>query len=76
MTETMTPTAISTLHVRFDGRSEELPLAALDLGPHATDAELKRALEAHLDRPPGYLETYAVVRHSDAIVVRPEAIYG
>ena len=64
------------LHVRFDGRSEELPLASLNLDRQATDPAIKAALAAHFDRPARSFERHEVVRHAGAIVVRPEAIYG
>ena len=64
------------LHVRIDGRSQELSLAALKLDASATDGQIKRAVERHLDLRTGYLNSYAVSRTSQAIIVRPEAIYG
>ena len=76
MTQLLFDNAREMLHVRFDGRSEELPLATLNLDRQATDAEIKRALCAYFDRPARSFERHVIVRHSGAIVVRPEAIYG
>ncbi len=76
MTQLVRDNSIHTLHVRFDGRSEEMPLATLRLNEAPTDAQIKQALAAHYDLPAGYFDKYVVVRHSEAIVVRPEAIYG
>ena len=64
------------LHLRFQGRSIELPLADLDLTLDADDAQILRSLSAYLGRPSGALDGLVVVRHQHAIVVRPEAIYG
>ena len=64
------------LHLRFDGRSDELSLAALGLTPQATDEQIKDALAAYLDCAPAALANHVIVRHQTAIVVRPEAIYG
>jgi hypothetical protein len=64
------------LHLRFQGRSIELPLAELDLTLDAPDAQILRALTCYLGRPAGSLDGMVVVRHQHAIVVRPEAIYG
>ncbi len=64
------------LHVRFDGRSEELNLDALNLSAEATDAQIKQALEQNFDLSEGHLQNCVVVRTSRAIIVRPEAIYG
>ncbi|HLG61542.1 MAG TPA: hypothetical protein VKY19_06395 [Ktedonosporobacter sp.] len=65
-----------TVHIRFDGRSEELTLAMLKLAGNASDAQIKRAVASHFDLPQTYLDGLVVVRTSNAIIVRPEAIYG
>lgn len=65
-----------TVHVRFDGRSEELPMSALHLNAAATDAEIKAAVASHLDRPAGSFGDYVVVRYAESVVIRPEALYG
>lgn len=64
------------LHVRFEGRSEDLALAALGLAPDAGDAELLAALARRYVRPAAALHGYVVVREPQAIIVRPEAFYG
>ena len=64
------------LHVRFEGRSEDLDLPALGLRHDASDAELRAALARRYDRPADALDEYAIVREPQAIVVRPVAIYG
>jgi len=65
-----------TVHVRFDGRSEELTLAMLDLTSNASDTQIRQALTSHFDLPANSLDSHVVVRTSQAIIVRPEAIYG
>ena len=72
----MTQLIQQIVHVRFDGRSEELTLAQLDLNAQATDVQIRRAVEGHFDLPARSLENHVVVRTSQAIIVRPEAIYG
>ncbi len=64
------------LHVRLDGRSEELSLALLQIDQGATDEQIKYALAAHFDRSVAHFGHHVVVRTSQAIIVRPEAIYG
>lgn len=64
------------VHVRVGGRSEELKLAALGLSGDATDAQLKVAIASYLDLPANSLANHVIVRTSQAIIVRPEAIYG
>ena len=64
------------LHVRFNGRSEDLDLAALGLGCDAGDSELRAALARRYDCPTDALDEYVIVREPQAIVVRPVAFYG
>ena len=72
----MTQLTNHTVHVRIDGRSEELTLAMLDLNDNATNEQIKQALAGHFDLPVHSLDNHVVVRTSQAIIVRPEAIYG
>ena len=72
----MTQLAHRTIHVRVAGRSEELTLAALNLQADATDAQFKVAIARHLNLPVAQLASHVIVRTSQAIIVRPEAIYG
>jgi hypothetical protein len=64
------------VHVRFDGRSEELTTGLLHLDHHATDPQIKQAIAQHFDLPSHYLDDHVIVRTSNAIIVRPQAIYG
>jgi hypothetical protein len=65
------------IHVRFGGRSFDVPLANLDFGRGADDAGVKRALARHLDVAPGQLDDHVVDRHpSGNLTVRPEAVFG
>lgn len=64
------------LHVRFNGRSEDLDLDTLGLGHDVSDAELRSALVRRYDCPAGALDEYVIVREPQAIVVRPVAFYG
>ncbi|HEU4324459.1 MAG TPA: hypothetical protein VFS21_15060 [Roseiflexaceae bacterium] len=64
------------LHVRFDGRSEELLLADLDLRADVDDATLWSALARRYQCPVSALEGYVIVRESQAIIIRPLAFYG
>jgi hypothetical protein len=65
------------LHVRFDGRSLDIPLGSLDVGTESDDREIKRALARHLHVAEGALRDYAVDRHETGnLTVRPEAVFG
>jgi hypothetical protein len=65
-----------TVHLRVNGRSDELTLDTLGLPANATDAQIKVAVARYLDLPATELADHVIVRTSQAIIVRPEAIYG
>lgn len=65
------------LHIRFDGRSFDVPLADLDVGPTSSDADVKRALSGYLNVSEAKLRDYVVDRHETGnLTVRPEAVFG
>jgi hypothetical protein len=67
----------AVVHIRFDGRSLDIPLDDLDVGPRSADSEIKRALARHLEVPEGKLRDYVVDRHETGnLTVRPEAVFG
>jgi hypothetical protein len=64
-------------HVRYDGRSVDVPLSQLDLSARSADIEIKRALARHLNAPEGQLRGHVVDRHRNGnLTVRPEAVFG
>jgi len=72
----MLATDMTLVHVRFNGRSEELDLQMLDVGPDVRDTDLRTALAKHYECSVADLDDYVIVRESNAIIVRPVAIYG
>ena len=66
----------TALHVRFDGRSDEVTLGALGLDRQAGDQAIKQAVARYYDRPAHTFDDYVLARYEHAIVQRPEAIYG
>lgn len=65
------------LHVRFAGRSFDLPLRSLDLGPAALDSEIKAAAARRLDVSVRDFTDYVVDRHATGnLTIRPEAVFG
>lgn len=67
----------SMLHLRFNGRSLDLPLRDLGIGRRADDRAIKIAVSRHLDVNEGDLRDYIVNRHETGnLTVRPEAIFG
>jgi hypothetical protein len=68
---------LGVIHVRFEGRSFDLPLAELDLGEASSDADIKRAVARSLDISEAKLCDYVVDRHETGnLTVRPEAVFG
>ena len=65
------------LHIRFEGRSFDIPLGDLDLGDQSSDADIKRGLSEYLNVPFSKFAHYVVDRHSTGnLTIRPEAIFG
>lgn len=64
-------------HVRFAGRSFDIPLAVLDLGAESADGHVRRAIARYLEVPEHKLDAYVVDRHSNGnVTLRPEAVFG
>ncbi len=67
----------ATLHVRFNGRSVDVPLDDLDVGPLSTDPQIKTATARYLDVPAREFRHYVVDRHAtDNMTIRPEDVFG
>lgn len=65
------------VHMRFGGRSFDVAMADLDLGPGSSDAELKRLLAAHLDVSADRLADHVIDRHPNGnLTLRPSAVFG
>ena len=76
-TNTIGNGAGAVVHVRFNGRSFDVPTAQLDLGVGSSDEQIKRALAQHLEVPPSRLGDYTVDRHANGnLTLRPEAVFG
>ena len=67
----------AVLHVRFDGRSFDVPLRDLDVAALSSDFEVKRALSSYLSIAQAQFRDYVVDRHETGnLTVWPEAIFG
>ena len=65
------------VHIRFDGRSLDLPLAELGVGETAGNDELKQAAARYLEVSPVLLGDYVIDRHeSGNVTIRPQAVFG
>jgi hypothetical protein len=68
---------VPILHVRFEGKSFDLPLTELDVGIGSNDAEIKRAVAVHLRVSENRLRFYVIDRHPTGnLTLRPEAVFG
>jgi len=64
------------VHVRFEGRSLDVPLGALGSGGRS-DADLKQAVARYLEVPEARLHDYVVDRHENGnLTIRPQAVFG
>ena len=68
---------VKVVHIRFEGRSLDVPQSDLDVGAASSDNEIKRALARHLETHESSLRDYVVDRHDTGnMTVRPEAVFG
>jgi hypothetical protein len=64
-------------HIRYGGRSTDVPLAGLDLTRGSNEREIKNRLAAYLEVSPRQLDAYVVDRHPNGnLTLRPEAVFG
>ena len=65
------------VHVRFDGRSYDLPADRLGLTDRSTDEQVRQAVARHLEVPVSRLDDSVVDRHPNGnLSIRPEAVFG
>ena len=68
---------VKVVHIRFEGRSLDVPQCDLDVGAASSDNEIKRALARYLETAEAKLRDYVVDRHETGnMTVRPEAVFG
>ena len=71
------PNATPVLHIRFEGRSFDIPFNDLDIGLISSDLEIKRALGEFLNVNSAKFTHYVIDRHETGnMTVRPEAVFG
>jgi hypothetical protein len=65
------------VHVRFEGRSYDLPERQLDLSAGMDDRAIKQGLAQHFEVGLERFQSYVVDRSpSGDLIIRPEAVYG
>jgi hypothetical protein len=71
------PKGVPVVHIRFEGRSLDIPQADLDVGLQSTDGAIKRALARFLEVSEAKFRDYVIDRHETGnLTVRPEAVFG
>jgi hypothetical protein len=74
--ESVTP-AGPVLHVRVQGRSRDIALDLLDIGPGSSDEAIRNAVAQFMEITPALLRHTVVERHENGnITLRPEAVFG
>jgi hypothetical protein len=77
MTAELIPYEERIIHVRFEGRSQDIAFATLDVGDLSSDQDVRNALARYFDVPERKFVPYVVERHTNGnITVRPEAVFG
>lgn len=65
------------VHIRFEGRSYDIPENQLCLTAGMNDATIKERLAQHFDVNRDRFESYVVDRRPTGdLIIRPEAVYG
>ncbi len=65
------------VHIRFEGRSLDIPETQLGITTGISDIAVKEQVSRHLDVHTNRLSAYVVDRRpSGDLVIRPEAVYG
>lgn len=68
---------VALLHVRYSGRSFDIPLSRLDIGPLSDDGQVKRMVAAYVEVPADKFSSYVIDRHPNGnLTLRPEAVFG
>jgi hypothetical protein len=71
------PDGVAVVHIRFEGRSLDIPQTDLDVGPASSDNDIRRALAGYLEVPEAKFRDYVIDRHDTGnLTVRPEAVFG
>ena len=66
-----------TVHVRYDGKSYDLPFEDLAVSAQDSDEDVREALARHFDVAVATFRAFVVERHRTGnITVRPEAVFG
>jgi hypothetical protein len=66
-----------TVHVRYAGKSYDLPFEDLALAEKSVDDDIREALARHFDVSLATFHGFVIERHRTGnVTVRPEAVFG
>ena len=67
----------AVIHIRFEGKSHDIPVSEMDIGQASSDEQIKTAIASFLEVKVDKLENYVVEHHENRnFTVRPEAVFG
>ncbi len=67
----------AVIHIRYEGKSHDIPVVEMDIGQSSTDEQIKGAIANFLEVEVDKLENYVVTHHQNGnFTVRPEAVFG
>jgi hypothetical protein len=66
------------LHIRFEGRSIDVPLNELDVGVLSNDNQIREAVAENMGVPVAKLRAFAIDKNMETgeMTLRPEAVFG
>ena len=66
------------VHVRYDGRSVDLPIHRLDVGNLSSDRDIRHAVAGELNEPVSKFNQLVIDRNPNTgdITLRPQAVFG
>ncbi len=65
------------VHVRYEGRSWDVPAVELNINPGTPDADVREAVARFLEVPVAKLNHYVIERYPNGnITLRPQAVFG
>ena len=67
----------AVIHIRYEGKSHDIPVAEFDIGQASTDNQIKAAVANFLEVEVDKLENYVVEHHENGnFTIRTEAVFG
>ncbi len=69
---------VPQIHIRYDGRSIDIPLSEVDVGVLSTDDQIRTAVAENMGVPVRKLRAFAIDRNHETnhLTLRPEAVFG